>query len=118
MGIKNQEWIKNNLCNYDLFIQASKNEGLGITAIESCAASVPMILSNIEGHLEISENGKFCQLFDSTINGDLGEKIINFYKSTEKFFELSRENRKYFKNKFDLEIFNKKIIKIYKSINL
>ena len=115
LGNKTQQWIKNNLCYYDLFIQASKSEGLGIGAIESSAASVPMVLSNIEGHLEVSDMGKLCELFELDTKGDLANKILNFYNNPDLYFNLSRENRIQFKNKFDFKIFNEKLIKIYRN---
>ena len=116
LGGKSQDWLKNNLCNHDLFIQASKNEGLGIAPIESAAASLPMILSSIEGHLEVSENGKFSKLFNPFIEGDLANKIIDFYENSSFYFELSLKNRDYLKSKFDFQVFNKRILETYNQI--
>ena len=115
IGNKSQKWIKKNLCKYDLFLQASLSEGLGITAIESSAASLPMILSNVEGHLEISNNGKYCELFNPRKTGELSNKILKFYNNPKIYFQNSKKNRTYLKNKFDLSNFNIKIIQIYKS---
>lgn len=116
LGKKSQSWIQQNLCNYDLFIQASHSEGLGLTAIEAAAASIPLLLSNVDGHIEISENGKLCELFDSSNDRELGNKIINFYKNTDQFFSLASTNRKVHKNKFDVNRFNENIVKTYRSI--
>ena len=114
LGSKSQKWIKNNLCNYDLFIQASLSEGLGLAPIEASAASVPMILSSIEGHLEISENGKYCRLFNPYNEGELSNLILDIYNSYSYYFDISVKNRIYLKNKFDFENFNKKLINEYK----
>jgi len=118
LGSKSQKWIKNNLCNYDLFIQASLSEGLGLTPIEASAASLPMILSSIEGHLEVSENGKYCKLFNPHNEGELSNLILDLYNNYSYYFDISVENRNYHKNKFDFENFNKKLIKEYKKIKL
>lgn len=116
LGSKNQDWIKNSLKKYDLFIQASKTEGLGIAAIESAAAMVPILLSDIEGHLEVSDNGKYCELFSLNDRDELSKKIIQFYNNPLKFFENAKTNISFFENRFGFINFNEKIIKIYKSI--
>ena len=81
LGNMPNEWILNNLCEYDLFIQASRYEGFGLTALEALGAKVPTLLSNVEGHLEISDNGKYTALFNSGDSRDLANKIIKL--STE-----------------------------------
>jgi glycosyltransferase involved in cell wall biosynthesis len=116
LGEKSQDWLKNNLCNYDLFIQASKNEGLGLAPIESAAACLPMILSAIEGHLEVSENGKFCQLFSPYNEGELSKEILSFYENHIFYFKSIITNRNYLKSKFDFNIFNAKILDEYKKL--
>lgn len=113
LGNKSQTWIQSNLHEYDLLIQASHHEGLGITAIEASAACLPMILSNVDGHLEISENGKFCELFDSNNEGELALKIINFYKKSEFFFQKAHDSYSVQKEKFSFEMFHTKMIEVY-----
>mgnify|MGYP001218035367 CR=1 FL=1 len=116
LGGKSQGWLKNNLCNYDLFIQASKNEGLGLAPIESAAACLPMILSSIEGHLEVSENGKFCQLFSPFNEGELSREILSFYENHIFYFKSTIRNRNYLKSKFDFNRFNEKILEDYRKL--
>lgn len=116
LGGKSQGWLKNNLCNYDLFIQASKNEGLGLAPIESAAACLPMILSSIEGHLEVSENGKFCQLFSPFSEGELSREILSFYENHIFYFKSTIRNRNYLKSKFDFNRFNAKILEEYRKL--
>jgi glycosyltransferase involved in cell wall biosynthesis len=116
LGGKSQDWLKNNLCKHDLFIQASKTEGLGVAPIEAAAASLPMILSSIEGHLEVTENGKFGELFDPYLKSDLAKKISNFYCNSGFYFELAIKSRDDLKRKFDFQLFNKRIIETYVEI--
>lgn len=54
---KNQEWIYHNLCNFDLFIQPSRFEGFGLTVAEAIAAKVTVLVSNIQGPMEIIDDG-------------------------------------------------------------
>ena len=116
LGKRDQNWIQQHLCDYDLFIQASHSEGLGLTAIEAAAACVPLLLSKVDGHLEISENGQLCDLFEPKKEGDLGGKVIDFYKNTDRFFKLAKANCKLHNRKFDIELYNENIVRIYNSI--
>lgn len=116
LGTKDQFWIQTHLFEYDLFIQASHYEGLGITAIEASAAGVPMLLSNVDGHLEISENGRLCELFNPTIKEDLGNKIIDFYRNPDKYFKQASSSYAIQKRRFNLELYNEKLLKIYMSL--
>lgn len=74
-GLRNQEYIYNHLCDYDLFVQPSRFEGFGITVAEALAAKVPVIVSDIEGPMEIIGNGKFGMSFVSENIEDLANKI-------------------------------------------
>ena len=116
MGSKNQKWIQKNLHDYDLFVQSSHYEGFGITAIEAAAACIPLILSKVDGHIEISENGDFCDLYENKNQGELSEKILDFYKNPKIKFREASDNLLYYKKKFDLENLNQNLMKIYKSI--
>ncbi len=116
LGKKSQEWIQQHLCGYDLFVQASHSEGLGIAAIEAAASCIPLLLSKIDGHIEISENGRLCELFDSTVEGDLAEKIIDFYDNSNIYFELAFKNYTMHKCKYNFDLYNKKLLNTYLSI--
>ena len=86
MARKVKTGLLENLQKYDLFVQASLSEGLGISALEASAANLPILLSNVDGHLEISENGKFCELFDVKSENTLSNKIISIYSNYDHFY--------------------------------
>jgi glycosyltransferase involved in cell wall biosynthesis len=83
LGNKDREWIYENLCRYDLFIQPSRLEGFGLTVAEAMAAKVPVLASDIEGPAEILENGKHGMLFAYNNSEDLALKIKNAMKLIE-----------------------------------
>ena len=116
VGNKSQAWIQNNLCNYDLFIQASLSEGLGVAAIEAAASCIPLLLSKIDGHIEISNNGDLCELFNPLKQGELAEKIVDFYNNPVRHFERAIRNYKIHERKFNLQIYNNKILSLYNSL--
>ena len=74
-GIKTQDYIKEHLCEFDLGIQPSTHEGFGLTVAEIIAAKVPVLVSNIEGPMEIIDYGKFGMYFKSKDIDDLADKL-------------------------------------------
>lgn len=68
LGIKTRNYIYSQLCKYDLFVQPSRNEGFGLTVAEAIASGIPVLVSDIEGPMEIIEKGKYGFCFK---NGDV-----------------------------------------------
>ena len=75
LGSQDRDYIFEKLHNYDLFVQPSKFEGFGLTVAEAMAAKLPVIVSNIEGPMEIIKNGKYGMYFTSENPEDLADKI-------------------------------------------
>ena len=77
-GFKEREWVFDHLCDYDLFVQPSLHEGFGLTVAEACAAKVPVLVSDIEGPLEIIDGGKLGMTFKCGNIDDLSRKLFQF----------------------------------------
>jgi glycosyltransferase involved in cell wall biosynthesis len=86
LGIKDRDYVYTHLCDYDLLVQPSINEGFGLTVAEAMAAKVPVLVSNIEGPMEIIENGKYGYHFKTENAHDLAAKIMDIIENyrTEK----------------------------------
>jgi len=99
-GNKPREWIYENLCNFDLFIQPSRYEGFGLTVAEAMVAKVPVLSSNIEGPVEImtvndgGSNRLVGYTFETQNSEDLAKKIAEFVQNgrNEKSVELGRRH--------------------------
>jgi glycosyltransferase involved in cell wall biosynthesis len=76
LGSKSRDWVYENLCVYDVFIQASRNEGFGLTVAEAMAAKLPIIASKHDGPAEILGYGKYGLLFENDNSIDLAAKIL------------------------------------------
>ena len=78
LGAKDQQYIFDHLCDYDLFVQPSRLEGFGLTVAEAMAAKIPVLVSDNEGPAEIIDNGKLGYLFRSDDAQDCANKIEAF----------------------------------------
>ena len=74
-GLKSQEFVYHHLCDYDLFVQPSRCEGFGLTVAEAMAAKLPVLVSNIDGPMEVIGYGKYGMSFKSEDVDDLAQKL-------------------------------------------
>lgn len=63
LGNRSRDYIYSHLCDYDLFLLPSRYEGFGLTVAEAMAAKVPVLVSDIEGPMEVIGNGQFGSHF-------------------------------------------------------
>lgn len=114
-GLKNQEWVYDNLCNYDLFIQPSRYEGFGLTVAEAIAAKIPVLVSNIEGPLEIIDGGRLGLSFENKNTISCAEKIKQFLINGRNNEQVEAAYE-YVKNKYDVSVTARKYLDVYKSV--
>jgi len=84
LGDKSREYIINNLSNYNLLVQPSRNEGFGLTVVESMLLFTPVLVSSDTGAAEVIENGKYGYIFNNEDELDLTQKIIEVWKNWQK----------------------------------
>lgn len=114
-GLKDQSWVYQNLCNYDLFIQPSRYEGFGLTVAEAIAAKVPVLVSNIEGPLEIIDGGRLGLNFQNESAADCAVKLKSFIESGRNDAQVV-EAYQYVCEHYDVSITARKYIDVYQSI--
>lgn len=103
LGEQTREFIHNTLKNYHLLVQPSLYEGFGLTVAEGMAAKIPVLVSDIEGPMEVIQKGKLGYYFKVGDYEDLSNKIIEIIKiySTSNF--ISKIDTAYF---FTLQNYN------------
>lgn len=117
LGSKNRKWVYEHLCDYDLLVQPSRFEGFGLTIVEGFAANTAVLASNIDGPIEILENGKYGFLFKSEDIEDLARQIVNIASMDKK--ELKRKiaaDRSAFEQIYSIEKTTKSYISLYESL--
>ena len=87
LGKRERVYIYENLKNYNLLIQPSLYEGFGLTIVEAIAAKVPVLVSNIDGPLEIVESPKFGWIFESQDVNNCTKQILNIYNNYQNIAE-------------------------------
>ena len=98
LGLQNQEYIAEHLCEYDLFLQPSRKEGFGLTVAEAMAAKVPVLVSDVPGPMDVISNGEYGFYFKSEDVDDCADKILSIINGE---YDLSRITESSFHRVFD-----------------
>ncbi|KGN86067.1 glycosyltransferase [Porphyromonas sp. COT-290 OH860] len=75
-GAKSRDFVYAHLKDFDLLVQPSRFEGFGLTVAEAMAAKVPVLVSNIDGPMEIIQSGTCGYYFQSEDPNNLAEMIL------------------------------------------
>jgi len=104
------------LNSLDIFVFSSIHEGLGIAALEAMLTNVPCILSDIEPFLEISENGKYAEVFQTRNASELAEKTLKLLKNKTLREDLATRAEAFARKNFSIEAHLKNLKNLYQSL--
>ena len=104
LGGQPRKKIYEQLHTYDLLVQPSRYEGFGLTVVEAMVARIPVLVSDMEGPMEIIANGKHGYYFAAENHVDCGQKIAAIIKDSQKdnFSEKLIAHAEYAKKQFDI----------------
>lgn len=114
-GNKTQDYLSEHLCDYDVAIQPSTHEGFGLTVAEAIAARVPVLVSDIEGPMEIIDNGKFGMYFKKGDIVDLADKLEHILKGGYNY-NMINPSYNHVKTHYDVSITAKNYLEEYKKV--
>ncbi len=100
----------------DVYVFSSLHEGLPIALMEAMLARKPCILSDIPPHLEVSENGKFAEVFETQNAGELAEKLVKIATNDEFRNDLANRAYDFASRTFSIEAHLAKLKNLYESI--
>ena len=115
---REREYIYNNLSTYNLLVQPSLYEGFGLTVAEGIAAKLPVLVSDIEGPMEIIKKGEYGFFFKSGDSKDCADKIVeimNDYGSKE-FMDKATNGYNYINRMFNIRNTAREYIRYYITI--
>ena len=103
---------KKHLKDYDLLVQPSIYEGFGLTVAEAMAAQLPVLVSDIEGPMEIIDQGKYGLFFKANDQESLANALSGIL---ERGFDehLVEDAMHYVKSKYDVSVTAEKYVNQY-----
>lgn len=106
LGRRSRSYVYENLHSYELLVQPSRFEGFGLTVVEAIAALVPVLVSDIDGPMEIIDNGKYGYFFRREDYADCAKKIVEIksLSKEQKFAEERKKIAEYARSRFDIAL--------------
>lgn len=114
-GVKTQDFLYEHLCDYDCFVQPSRYEGFGLTVAEAMTAGLPVLVSDIEGPMEVIGYGKYGMSFKSEDVNDLAEKLSIILKGGYDY-SLIEKAYKHVCEEYDVRTTAKRYLGEYKKL--
>ena len=111
-GRIDDEELRLRYASCDMYVSASTNEHCPVPTFEAMACGRPLVLSELESHMEIINVSKAGLTFSFSNNHDLCQKITNVYENREVF---EKDALKFVQN-HSLQEFSKRVEEIYNKI--
>lgn len=106
MGYIPNHEVVNSLNHFDAFLATSSFESFGVAVVEAMACEVPVIVSNVDGFLEVINNGEVGQIVKSHDIEDIKEKLLYVMMNSDKMQEIAKLAKKRVLDYYD---FNKNV---------
>ena len=118
LGLRTRLKTYERLPGYDLLVQPSRYEGFGLTVVEGMAAGLPVLVSNIEGPMEIIDGGRHGFFFQSNDFKYCGDKMIEIMEMSRgpEITKRMCEAYDYAKGRFDIGVTVDKYVQEYRKV--
>lgn len=114
MGLRND--VIEILPAFDIYIQPSREEGLGMSLMEACAVGLPCIGTEVGGIPEIVHDKFNGFVIDSDSPNQLASKLAHLMTDSKLRSKMGQNSRSIFSKYFELDGQVKKILNIYSHI--
>ena len=108
--------IKNVLASIDILVIPSLREGLPVVLLEAMAMMKSIVATNIEGIMEILENGVSGLLVPPRDTEALAEAVIDLLKHQDKANQMGIAARRVVEERFGVETMVQKVKKVYEEL--
>ncbi len=100
----------------DIYVFSSLHEGFPIALMEAMLAGKACILSDIDPHLDVSNNGEVAEMFKTQDPDDLADKLLKVAGNEEYRNELAKKAKTFADQTFSIEVHLKNLKELYESI--
>lgn len=104
------------LASLDIFVFSSLYEGLPVAATEAMLSKVPLIVSDIEPLLEISQNGEYAEVFKTQDEKLLSDKVIKLLKDDVLWEDLRNRAYQFALDNFSIDAHLTNLKRLYESL--
>jgi glycosyltransferase involved in cell wall biosynthesis len=117
VGNLNKSLLKKWYKKLDLYVHATKGEGMSVNILQALSMGVPVIASNVAGNNEVIQSTKFLgKLFTNNVK-DLSNKILYFYYlGNNQYKKYIFTQRSYVETIHDENFIKSKYLNILKNI--
>lgn len=120
LGTLPRKDIYERLCQYDLLVQPSRDEGFGLTVAEGMVAGVPVLVSNLAGPMEVIAGGRYGTIFELGANevDDCAQRIAEIKNNYDRYKHLAEgEALDFVMANFDIASVARNYIDEYKKLD-
>lgn len=86
-----------------MFVHASLKEGMPNAAMEALAFGKPVVMTNVNGAEELTEDGRYAELIPAEDASAIAGSIRNVIENQEKYAQKGRKAQKFVREKFSME---------------
>lgn len=114
LGIRDD--VPDILSRLDTFIYATEHDTFGIAVVEAIASGIPVFVNNWDVMNEITENGRFANLYKTNDENDLLEKFMLFLQNKEMYRDKAKEAANVVQEKYHIERHIEKLKETYEKL--
>lgn len=96
----------------DLYVYASNHDTFGISLVEAMMCGIPVIANDLPPFLEISDNGKFIDLYKTKNASDLSDKILSKLETNNN----ASDAKHYVEQNFTIQKHIESLMSVYKKV--
>ncbi len=115
-GFRND--IKDIMASVDVFVMPSLREGLPVVLLEAMAMKKPIVAANIEGIMEVLENGVSGLLVPPRDTKALTEAIVHMLDHKDKALQMGLTARRVVVERFGVDTMVQKVEEVYEGLLL
>jgi len=100
----------------DIFFHPSRNEGFGMVLLEAQAMGLPIVATDVGGIPEAVDDDNSALLSPEGNIESMSSDLSTIISSPDLATKLSKNGRKYIKEKYSMEVLNRELVELYESI--